>query len=128
MTRPAPAPPARRRLLLADDDDDVAAVFTRAFTAAGFEVTRARAGAEAVAVAQSEGELAAAVVDLVLPGVGGLEVVRAIRRAHPRCRIVAVTGLDQPVTERLFRESGADLFLAKPVELKELMKAVGVET
>jgi len=37
---------------------------------------------------------------------------------------VAVTGLGQPATERLFRESGADVFLPKPVELKELLAAV----
>ena len=120
-----PGATSRGRLLLADDDDDVSGVFSRAFAAHGFAVTRARDGTEAVAVARSVPDLVAAVVDLVLPGVGGLELVRVIRRRHPGCRIVAVTGLDEPVTERLFRESGADVFLAKPVELRDLLKAVG---
>ena len=112
------------RLLLAEDDDGVASAYARAFTLHGFAVSRARDGHEAVAIAQSLPALAAAVVDLVLPGLGGLDVVRAIRQHHPACRIVAVTGLGQPVTERLFRESGADVFLPKPVELKELLAAV----
>ena len=112
------------RLLLAEDDDGVASAYARAFTLHGFAVSRARDGHEAVAIAQSLPALAVAVVDLVLPGLGGLDVVRAIRQHHPACRIVAVTGLGQPVTERLFRESGADVFLPKPVELKELLAAV----
>ena len=112
------------RLLLAEDDDGVASAYARAFTLHGFAVSRARDGHEAVAIAQSLPALAAAVVDLVLPGVGGVGVGRAIRQHHPACRIVAVTGLGQPVTERLFRESGADVFLPKPVELKELLAAV----
>ena len=112
------------RLLLAEDDDGVASAYARAFTLHGFAVSRARDGHQAVAIAQSLPAIAVAVVDLVLPGVGGLDVVRAIRQHHPACRIVAVTGLGQPVTERLFRESGADVFLPKPVELKELLAAV----
>ncbi len=95
------------------------------FTAHGFRVSRARDGHEAVAIALAGPDLSAAVVDLVLPGLGGLDVVRAIRQRHPACRIVAVTGLDQEVTERLFLESGADRFLAKPVDLHELLAAVG---
>lgn len=124
MTGPSGAAPSRR-LLLADDDDDVASAYARAFTAHGFSVSRARDGHEAVAIAEAGPDLAVAVVDLVLPGLGGLDVVRAIRQRNPACRIVAVTGLDQVVTERLFRESGADTFLAKPVELHELLAAVG---
>ena len=119
-----PGATERGRLLLADDDDDVASAYARAFTAHGFAVSRARDGHQAIAIARSLPALAAAVVDLVLPGVGGLDVVRAIRQRHPACRIVAVTGLGQPVTERLFRESGADVFLAKPVELNALLEAV----
>ncbi len=55
----------------------------------------------------------------------GLDVVRAFRQRHPACRTAAVTGLDQVPTERLFLESGADTFLAKPVDLHELLAAVG---
>jgi DNA-binding response OmpR family regulator len=116
---------APRRLLLADDDDDVARAYARAFGAHGFSVSRARDGHEAVAIARVGPELAAAVVDLVLPGIGGLDVVRAIRECYPACRIVAVTGLEEAVAERLFLESGADVFLVKPVELRDLLAAVG---
>ncbi len=107
-----------------DDDDDLAHVISRALERQGYEVHRARTGSEALASLPNLQRLAAAVVDLVLPGAGGLDVVRGIRRAFPGCRIVAMTGLAEPVLEQAFHDAGADVFLAKPVELAELFKAV----
>jgi DNA-binding response OmpR family regulator len=113
-------------VLLAEDDDNVARVFTRVLEQKGMTVRRARAGNEAVAMALSGSTFRAAVVDLVLPGVGGLEIIRAIRAAQPGCRIVAVTGLADSSAERALREAGADVFLGKPVELEELARALAI--
>ena len=111
-------------MLLVDDDDDLAHVISRALERQGYEVHRARTGNEALASLLNLPRLDAAVVDLVLPGAGGLEVVRGIRRAFPGCRIVAMTGLTEPVLERAFHDAGADIFLAKPVELSDLFEAL----
>jgi two-component system response regulator MprA len=116
---------AKRRALLVDDDDDVGETFTKVLERAGFHVQRARTGTEALSMLAALDAIDAAVVDLVLPGTGGLEVVRQLRQAHPRCRIVAATGLGVPEIEEAFRAAGADVFLAKPVELSALLAAVG---
>jgi DNA-binding response OmpR family regulator len=113
-----------RTALLVDDDDELARILARALERAGFVVHRARAGTDALALLANVGRLDAAIVDLVLPGAGGIEVARRIRAAFPACRIVAVTGLSDPTVERAFREAGADDFLPKPVELKQLLDAV----
>jgi len=123
MTTPADATAALRALLV-EDDDDVGGAFAKALEHAGFRVQRARSGTEAIAMLGSIGAVDAAVVDLVLPGAGGLEVVRHLREAHPHCRIVAVTGLDAPAIEAAFGAAGADAFLVKPVELAALLAAV----
>jgi DNA-binding response OmpR family regulator len=109
-----------------DDDDDLADVLGRALARRGYVVHRSRAGNDAIGSLSSLGSLEAAVVDLVLPGAGGLEVVRSIRRAFGACRIVALTGLAEPMMEQAFRDAGADVFLAKPVELAELFRALAV--
>lgn len=113
------------RLLLVDDDDTVASVLARAFELAGWSVRRARDGAEAVVLARGGEPLAAAIVDVVLPKTGGLEVVRAVRERHPSCRILVVTGMHTSAMETLAREAGADHFFAKPVELADLVRAAG---
>ncbi len=126
MAPPDAAPPPA--LLIVDDDDDLSRVLTRALDRQGYVVHRARTGDEALAVIPRVGRLDAAVVDLVLPGAGGLEVVRRLRGAFPRCRIVAITGLAEPVLEQAFHSAGADAFLPKPVELSQLLEAVAART
>ncbi len=111
-------------VLLVDDDDDLAHVVSRALERFGFQVHRARTGNEALASLANLQRLDAAVVDLVLPGAGGLDVVRGIRRSFPECRIVAMTGLAEPVLKQAFHDAGADVFLAKPVELAHLLEAL----
>ena len=110
--------------LLVDDDDELARIFARALEHAGFAVHRARTGTDALALLAHFARLDAAIVDLVLPGAGGLEVARRARAAFPACRIVAVTGLADAAVERAFRDAGADAFLPKPVELQQLLDAV----
>jgi ActR/RegA family two-component response regulator len=114
-------------VLLAEDDDGIASVFTRVLERNGFAVHRARAGSEAIGMVAAIPRLDAAIVDLVLPGAGGLEVVGAIRRAHAGCRIVAVTGFCAPAVESAFFAAGADRFLAKPVELADLLAALDIQ-
>lgn len=126
MTAPdRPVTPGRAAsVLVVDDDDDLADVLGRALDRQGWVVHRARTGSDAIASLPSLGVLDAAVVDLVLPGAGGLDVVRSIRRAFPRCRIVALTGLAEPMMQSAFSDAGADAFLAKPVELAHLFEAL----
>jgi len=121
--RPA-ALPEGGSVLLVDDDDDLAQVLSRALQRRGYVVHRARTGNEALASLVNLQQLDTAVVDLVLPGAGGLEVVRGIRRVFPGCRIVAMTGLAEPLMEQAFRDAGADAFLAKPLELADLYRAI----
>jgi len=119
-----PTRPGGQSVLLVDDDDDLAQVLSRALERRGHVVHRARTGSEALASLSNLQGLDAAVVDLVLPGAGGLDVVRGIRRVFPACRVVAMTGLAEPLMEQAFREAGADVFLGKPVELKDLYAAL----
>jgi DNA-binding response OmpR family regulator len=113
-----------RSLLLVDDDDSVAAAVARLFEREGWRVHRARSGNEAAALARGSETYHPAVVDLVLPGVGGLDVVRELRAHHPRCRIVGMTGLGESAMVDAFRKAGADAFVGKPFELEALVKAI----
>ena len=113
-----------RALLLADDDDDVATAVTRLFERRGWAVQRARTGTEAAALARAGAAIDAAVVDLVLPGVGGLDVVRELRSHHPGCRIVAMTGFAEAAVMKAFVDAGADAFVGKPFDVAALTRAV----
>ena len=117
-------PESPRIVLLADDDDDVARAYTRALELHGYVVHRARAGGEALAMIGVMPKLDVAIVDLVLPGAGGLDIVRRVRGTHPAARILAITGLDTDVVSDAFHAAGADCFLSKPIELAALLAAI----
>ena len=117
-------PDPRRVLLLADDDDDLAKAYTRALEQHGYAVHRARTGGEALAMIGMMPRLDVAIVDFVLPGVGGLDLAQRIRATHPAARIVAITGLDSDAVQSAFQAAGADRFLSKPVALPALLAAI----
>lgn len=123
MTAAPDAP--RRTLLIVDDDDEIATALTRVLERDGWAVQRARTGTEAIAMATGSTPLHAALVDLVLPGVGGLDVVRRLRQANPSCRIIALTGLGAPSVTKAFYDAGADRFFEKPVDVRALLDALG---
>ena len=113
-------------MLLVDDEDGVRRLAARALTKHGWTVLSADSGAAALALA-SETEIAeslcAIVSDVVMPGMDGPSLVRALRSRHPGLPAVLAsgyaekTGLDGLTTEHT-------TFLAKPYTLKELVAAL----
>lgn len=112
-------------VLIVDDDPGVRAVFTRALKGAGLEVLSASSGEEALAIL-GQTRVNLVVLDEVMPGISGLEVLAAIRR-DPDTRtlpVILVTGrgaLDDRVAGL---GAGADDFLSKPAPLSELVARV----
>ena len=107
------------RLLLVEDDDQVAETVTAGLTAAGFLVERAREGREAWFLGDTE-PYAAAILDLGLPGLDGLSVLRQWRAAGQRLPVLILSARGD-WTERVEGiEAGADDYLPKPFHLAEL--------
>jgi CheY-like chemotaxis protein len=67
------------------------------------------------------------VLDLMLPGVDGFEVCRQIRADENLAgvKILAVTGYDTPQNYQRIMDAGADMYLTKPLDAHELLRAVG---
>ena len=126
---PAPAargkPQQRRRVLIVDDDVDAAEMLAEALKSAGHEVREEHDGASAlVAAAQFQPDVV--LLDLGLPGMGGIEVARWLR-AFPQLagvRIVALTGFGQPAERTRTAAVGIESHLVKPVDLDTVMEAI----
>jgi len=67
-------------------------------------------------------------VDMVMPSMDGLEVIRALRKDHasalPDVPLVMVTGMDDKPSISLAKSAGADAYIVKPVGVPALMKAI----
>ena len=120
--RPAPAP-GRERLLVVDDDPDVRDSLRRALGHAGYEVTTAVHGADALdSVARSPVDLI--VLDVLMPMVDGFDACRKLRERGDPTPILVLTARDAIDDRVTGLEVGADDYLVKPFALRELLARV----
>ncbi len=106
------------RILLVEDDQSIRSVMATAFGHDGHHVIEAESGEAGVALAASESP-DLAVIDLRLPGMDGIEVVQRLRLHHDIPLVILTAFSDSNDVIRAL-EAGADDFLSKPIELKEL--------
>jgi two-component system, OmpR family, response regulator MprA len=120
--RPASAP-GGGRLLVVDDDPDVRDSLARALGCAGYAVTTAVHGAEALdTVARSPVDLI--VLDVLMPVVDGFDACRRLRARGDATPVLVLTARDAVDDRVTGREVGADDYLVKPFALRELLARV----
>lgn len=121
-TRTATPPAAPARILVVDDDPTVAEVVAGYLDRAGFHVERAGDGADALARAAAR-RPDLVVLDLMLPGMDGLEVCRRLRGQGP-VPVVMLTARGDEDDRILGLEIGADDYVTKPFSPRELVLRV----
>jgi two-component system response regulator MprA len=109
--------------LVVDDDRDVRDSLRRALGYAGYAVTTAADGAEALAtVAQAPVDLI--ILDVLMPMLNGLDTCRALRGRGDPTPVIVLTARDAVDDRVAGLEAGADDYLVKPFALRELLARV----
>src|SRR6266542_3557782 len=109
------------RILVVDDERAVRESLRRALTLEGYEVELAEDGEEAlVRLRSGESHPDALVLDVLMPGLNGLDVCRTLRRAGDRVPVLMLTARDQVDDRVAGLDAGADDYLVKPFALEEL--------
>jgi DNA-binding response OmpR family regulator len=111
------------RILIVEDDKWMAGALKRGLEQAGFTADHVRSGEEAEACVRREA-FDLAIVDLGLPGIDGLELIRRWRRAGDARPILILTARDSLSDRVDGLELGGDDFITKPFELPELIARV----
>ncbi len=115
---------SRRQILVVDDDEGVRTAVTWALEADGFEVLTVENGLAAVEVIESSPP-ALVVLDLSLPGLGGLDILNRLRTIEARdgrwrLPIIVLSGRDSEMDRIIGLDLGADDYLVKPFSPGEL--------
>jgi two-component system KDP operon response regulator KdpE len=106
-------------VLLVEDEDRIASFVTKGLGARGFDVRRVSTGGDAQTVATDD--VGVVVLDLGLPDIDGLEVLRRLRERSPRLPVVILTARGDVEDRVRGLDLGADDYVAKPFAVGELL-------
>jgi DNA-binding response OmpR family regulator len=107
-------------VLVVDDEPELRSLLGEYFGRHGFAV-RAASDAQAARVAISEAAPDLAILDVNMPGENGLSLARWMRDAHPQIGLVMLTTAGESVDRVVGLELGADDYMPKPFEMRELL-------
>lgn len=107
-----------KRMLVVDDEPDICGCLQDFFSARGFTVTCAFSGEEALE-RLAETPVDVMLLDIVLPGIHGIEVLKRARELYPALKVVMVTALDQATRRIEAQRYGAIAYVRKPFDFSE---------
>lgn len=113
---------SRRHVLIVEDEPDLARVVGRHVESIGCQVRLAGSGEEALALADEAFDLV--LLDVMLPGIDGLEVCRRLRAMKRYMPVLMLTARSSDIDKVMGLESGADDYLAKPFSVQELLARI----
>jgi two-component system response regulator TctD len=111
------------RILVVEDDTDLRETLWRALSREGYQVSQAGDGTEALSALRMR-PYDLAIIDLVLPRMGGIQILEQLRSLGLAIPAIVITAYGDRFSYNRATELGASEFLVKPVRLVELYRAV----
>lgn len=112
----------QHHILLADDDIVLAELLTEYLQAEGFEITLVHNGEDALAASKSPKDII--ILDIMMPKMDGLEVLKAVRQTDTETPVIMLTARGDDIDRILGLELGADDYMPKPCNPRELLARV----
>jgi len=107
-----------KRMLIIDDEPDICDCLEQFFRSRGFTVISVFSGEEALD-RLSEAPADVVLLDIILPGIHGLEVLKRIKELYPQAKVIVVTAYDHPELRVEAQTHGACGFVTKPFDFSE---------
>lgn len=120
---PPPAAPNAPHILVVDDDGEIRALLGRYLAGQGFRVSLA-ADRRSLETVLATAAIDLVVLDVLLPDGSGLDICREMRRRRPALPVILLTALKEEVDRIIGLEIGADDYLGKPFNPRELVARI----
>lgn len=111
------------RILLAEDEEVLRMLIVDTLEDGDFQIVEARDGLEALELFEKN-PYDLIIVDYMMPGLTGLELIQKIREHNPTVKILMLSAKAQAFEQERIYEAGADFFMAKPFSPLELLQLV----
>ena len=115
-----------QRLLFVDDEEELVSTVVERLELRGIESVGVTSGDEALRVLRND-SFDVVIMDVKMPGVGGLEVLRTITQSYPEVKVVLMTGHGSTKDREIGRRLGAVAYLQKPIDLEDLLTTIKLE-
>jgi DNA-binding NtrC family response regulator len=112
---------AEYRVLLVDDEEEFVSALSERLMLRGIEVDSALNGEEALTKLVEKG-FEVVILDVMMPGLGGLEVLRQIKSTYPNTQVILLTGHGSTREGIEGMRLGAFDYLIKPVDIEEMLE------
>lgn len=113
----------KKKILVVDDEPNTRKLLFDTLSLKGYSITTAANGEEAIGITKQE-RFDLILLDILMPGLNGIETLKIIRSFDTRTKIIMLTVMDQTILERQARLNGASGFLRKPADLPIIPKLV----
>src|SRR3954469_19532663 len=113
------------RILVADDDPEIRQMVSLSLEIGGFSVESVQSGEQALERLQSKPAPALVILDLMMPGIGGMETLRRLRQMQEKTPVMVLSCLNQPDMIVEAMQNGASDYMMKPFEDANLHKRIG---
>lgn len=115
-----------QRILLIEDDPRTTELYQLSLKRAGYNILSAREVVAAIRLMNAQAP-AVVLLDLLLPSLHGLEFTRYVRRdtKYPTLPIIILSALSDPASVQQAMDAGADVYVSKPPNFKELIRLIG---
>jgi len=111
------------KVLVVDDESELVSALVERLEIRGFEATGLTDGTQAVEMAAQK-DFDVAIIDLKMPGISGLDVIRQLQQQQPRLKCILLTGHGAAENEIKGRECGAYSCMMKPIDINVLAEAL----
>ena len=115
--------PDKGTVLVVDDNPLIREVLARHLRANGYYAVMAASGQEALECASKQ-EFDVALLDISMPGLSGIDVLKQLHSDHPATAVVMVTGEGDPRTYAEAMGAGASDYVVKPFDLEDVLHRV----
>ena len=115
----------KQRIVLAEDDPNILQLLEHVLTVKGYDVTATKDGEEGLeAVRRIKPPLL--IADVMMPRRNGYQLVQALRKEGIPLKVILLTSRTDPGDVRQGLDAGADVYIAKPFDVQEILSHVGV--
>jgi DNA-binding NtrC family response regulator len=111
------------RILIVDDEEELVSALVERLTLRGFQAKGVTTGAEALAYLK-DATCDVVLLDVKMPGIGGLEVIKDIKEIQPSLEVILLTGHSSEKDAEIGMTLGAFDYIMKPAKIDDLLRVL----